>query len=150
MTTRYGIAEWYGHQLSELPLSARRALAKKALRTDRETPPCPFQKEKPPCRKRGGVCSLRRYQQGDKGRLGTPQGDPVVVCPARFEEANILVSWLAEIVGFSSSDTRLAREVPFMQGTSTGKPAGKIDMVVARALNGRKRFARLLDLTTAA
>ena len=49
----------------------------------------------------------------------------------------MLVSWLAEIVGFSSSDTRLACEVPFIQGgTSTEKPAGQIDMVVARAVNG--------------
>ncbi len=136
MTVRYGIAEWYGHELSELPPTARRALAKKALRIDREVPQCPFQKDRPSCRKRGGVCSLRRYREGDGGRIGPPEGDPVVVCPARFEEGNMLVNWLAEIVGFSTNDTRLAREVPFMQGTSTGKPAGKIDMVVAREVNG--------------
>ena len=132
MTTRYGIAEWYGHDLSELSPTSRRGLAKKALGTDELIPPCPFQQNRPPCRKRGGVCSIRRYQEGNMGRLGPPEGDPVVVCPARFEEGDTLVSWLAEIVGFSPSDTRLAREVPFMQGTSTGRPAGKIDLVVAR------------------
>lgn len=140
MTTRYGIEEWYGHHLPELSLTSRRRLARKALRTDEATPPCPFQQNKPPCRKRGGVCSIRRYQEGTRGRLGPPEGGPVVVCPARFEEDNMLVSWLAEIVGFSSTDTRLAREAPFMQGTSTGRPAGKIDMVVARAVDGNLQW----------
>ncbi len=60
----------------------------------------------------------------------------MVVCPARFEEGHMLVGWLAEIVGFSAAKTKLAREVPFMEGTTTGKPAGKIDMVVARTSNG--------------
>ncbi len=136
MSTRYGIAEWYGRLFSELSPETRHTLARKALREDPEAPPCPFQKNKPPCRKRGGVCSLRRYQRGESDRIGLPKGDPVVVCPARFEEGQLLVEWLAEIVGFSSSEARLAREVPFMQGTSTGKPAGKIDLVVAKASNG--------------
>ena len=48
----------------------------------------------------------------------------------------MLVRWLAEIVGFSEGETKIAREVPFMQGTATGKLAGKIDMVVAKTSNG--------------
>lgn len=140
MTLRYGIAEWYGHRLSELSPHAGRSLAEKALREDRDIPPCPFQVNQPPCRKRGGVCSLIRYQENKRGRIGLSEGSPVVVCPARFEEANLLVRWLAEIVGFSSSDTRLAREVPFMEGTSTSKPAGKIDMVVAKSTTGNLKW----------
>lgn len=136
MTTRYGIAEWYGQPLLVLSAKDRRALAKRALREEMGAPLCPFQENRPPCRKRGGVCSLRRYERGEGGRINRALGDPVVVCPARFEEAHMLVGWLAEIVGFSEDETKLAREVPFMEGTSTGKPAGKIDMVVARNSNG--------------
>lgn len=136
MTTRYGIAEWYGHPLSELSHASVCALAKKALREDEQVPSCPFQANRPPCRKRGGVCSIVRYRKSHGGRIGTSEGSPVIVCPARFEEANILVKWLADIIGFSPTQTRIAREVPFMEGTSTGKPAGKIDMVVAKSSNG--------------
>ena len=48
----------------------------------------------------------------------------------------MLVRWLAEIVGFSPDEAMVAREVPFMRGIRTEKPAGKIDLVVARDLNG--------------
>ncbi len=140
MTLRYGIAEWYGQPFLDLPPAARRRLAKKALREDREIPPCPFQKDRPPCRKRGGICSLHRYERDDDGRLGLPQGDPAIVCPARFEEKQLLVSWLAEIVGFLPDEAMVAREVPFMQGTGTDKPAGKIDLVVAKTSNGGLRW----------
>ena len=43
----------------------------------------------------------------------------------------MLVSWLGDIVGLDPADTYFAREVPFMRGTRTQKPAGKIDLVVA-------------------
>lgn len=112
----------------------------KALQEDRETPPCPFQRGEPPCRKRGGVCSLHRYEKGEDGRLGPSQGEPVVVCPVRFEEKQLLVNWLAEIIGFTSEEAMLAREVPFMHGTSTNKPAGKIDLVVARTSGDNLRW----------
>ena len=39
-------------------------------------------------------------------------------------------------MGFSRDDAMLAREVAFMHGTGTDKPAGKIDLVVARAIGG--------------
>ncbi len=136
MTTRYGIAEWYGRPLLELSTEDRKALAKRALKEESETPPCPFQNDRPPCRKRGGVCSLRRYERGERDRICRSVADPVVVCPARFEEGQLLVRWLTEIVGFSEGETKIAREVPFMQGTATGRPAGKIDMVVAKTSDG--------------
>ena len=140
MTARYGIAEWYGRPLLGLSVNERRRSAESALRRGRGTLPCPFQKSRPPCRKPGGVCSLHRYEQGDNGRLGPPEGDPAIVCPARFEESELLVRWLAEIVGFRPEEAKVAREVPFMQGTSTGKPAGKIDLVVAKASDGEVRW----------
>ena len=140
MISRYGIAEWYGQPFLDLPPDMRRRLAKKALRENRNIPPCPFQKDRPPCRKRGGICSLHRYERDEDGRLGLPKGDPAIVCPDRFEENQLLVSWLAEIVGFSRDEAMMAREVPFMQGTGTNKPAGKIDLVVAKTSNGDLRW----------
>ncbi len=135
MTVRYGIAEWYGQAFLGLSPAERRRLAKIALQDGAEAPPCPFQRGRPPCRKRGGVCSLQRYEKGEGGRIGLPDGDPVIVCPVRFEE-ELLVNWLAEIVGFVPGRAMLAREVPFMRGTGTDKPAGKIDLVVAETSGG--------------
>ncbi len=135
MSSRYGIAEWYGLPFPYLPPAARHHLAKKALREDPNAPACPFQNGRPPCRKRGGICSLVRYERDSDGRLGLPKGNPVIVCPSRFEEEQLLVTWLAEIVGFGPDEAMIAREVAFMEGTSTERPAGKIDLVVARASN---------------
>ena len=136
MTARYGIAEWYGRPFLNLSPDARRRMAKIALQEERDIPPCPFQKNQPPCRKRGGVCSLRRYEKGEDERLGSPKGVPAIVCPARFEEQQLLVSWLADIVGFLPDEAMMAREVPFMKSTDTDKPAGKIDLVVAKTDRG--------------
>jgi len=51
-----------------------------------------------------------------------------------------LIVWLAEIVGFERDEAMVAREVAFMHGTGTDKPAGKIDLVVARATEGDLRW----------
>ena len=136
MTTRFGVGEWYGNPFVGMCSDVRFSLAKKALGEDKEKPPCPFQRNRPPCHKAGGVCSMRFYESDSNNRLGKPQGSPVAMCPSRFEEDGLLVNWLAEIVGFSTGETRLAREVPFMQSTNTGKAAGKIDMVVAKTVDG--------------
>lgn len=140
MTTRYGIAEWYGLPFGDLPPVARNHLAKRALQEDADVPACPFQMNKPPCRKKGGICSIRQYRQDNDGRIGSPVGDPVIVCPERFEQEQLLVNWLAEIVGFPSTEGKVAREVPFMRGTSTNRPAGKIDLVVASLLNSEIKW----------
>lgn len=132
MSDRYGIAEWYGQPFLNLSPADRCRMARVALQEERTIPPCPFQKNHPPCRKRGGVCSIRRYEKGEDERIGSPKGVPAIVCPARFEEKQLLVSWLAEIVGFLPDEAMMAREVPFMKSTDTGKPAGKIDLVVAK------------------
>ena len=63
-----------------------------------------------------------------RGGLGIPEGEPVIVCPKRFEEDQLLIRWLAEIVGFAPSEAMVAREVPFMRSTSTRKAAGMIDL----------------------
>ena len=58
----------------------------------------------------------------------------------RFDQDWIVASWLAEIVGFDERNTMVAREVSFMEGTVTGKPAGKIDLVIASDDAGKLRW----------
>ena len=99
--------------------------------------PCPFRPGKPTCSKPGGVCSLQPYDEGADGRIGDVSGVPVITCPARFEQDHLPIRWLADIVGFPPDDAMLAREVPFMQSVTTNKPAGKIDLVVARTEGNR-------------
>ncbi len=130
--TRYGITEWYGQRFTNLNTTQRTALAKHALgQTSADTPACPFQPNRPPCSKKGGVCSIQRYTEGEDHRLGVPVAEPVITCPRRFEEQNLVHKWLAEVAGFPLEETQVANEVPFMQSTETNKPAGKIDIIVA-------------------
>lgn len=133
---RYGIAEWYGEPFRHMPPERRRELARIALDPDRrKAPDCPFQPVKRTCSKKGGVCSIRPYRRylGNHlhDRIGEAAGNPVITCPRRFEQANLVPRWLARIVGFNESDSFLAREVPFMRSPSTNKPAGRMDLVVA-------------------
>ena len=136
---RFGICEWYGKPLASLAPADWRQLANIALASVQGRPPpqgsspeCPYQANLPPCSKKGGVCSLQRYQRAAGNLLGPPEDSPVVVCPRRFEQDRLAARWPAEIVGFNPDETMLAREVAFMQGIGTKKPAGKIDLVVAR------------------
>ncbi len=122
--TSYGIAEWYGHDLLNLTPGERQGHADAAV--NRRERPCPYRPGA--CNKTGGVCSMRQYDE-ERGRITSVTGRTVIMCPSRFEQDRLLLGWLNEIVGFGQ-DAMLAREVPFMVGNS-GKPAGKIDLVVA-------------------
>jgi hypothetical protein len=58
--------------------------------------PCPFQKDTN-CNKKGGVCSLRLYQQVDDGVVsGT--GPLVTTCPLRFLEDDTIFRWVGETI----------------------------------------------------
>lgn len=133
--TRFGICEWYGESFATMSSARRRDLAAIALR-EGNPPDCPFQKRKVPCSKRGGVCTLRRYNRTVGGEVVPSDESPVIVCPNRFDEEDLVIHWLAEIVGLDWRLTRIAREVPFMQSTSTGKTAGRIDLVLANDVEG--------------
>ena len=140
--SRYGIGEWYGNPMVDLTASNRQRLARAAL-GDEAPPSCPFQEGAPPCRKAGGVCSLQQYEAGQGGRIESPENPPVIVCPARFEQNGLIIRWLAEIVGLPPEETMIAREIPFMQSTSTERPAGKIDLVIGRVGSGELHWYAL-------
>lgn len=111
-------------------------MASSALGQERPLP-CPFKPGQPACSKAGGVCSIQLYDESPNGRIGDSLGVPVITCPTRFEQEHLLVRWLAEIVGFSPDEAKIAREIPFMQSVTTDKPAGKIDLIVARTEGDR-------------
>lgn len=131
MSTCYGIAEWYGEPFVNMSSARRQELAEAALGMQASTPACPFQPNNPQCNKKGGVCSIQRYQKGEKEQSGEPAGTPVILCPHRFGQNNLVVRWLAEIVGFDETKAQIAKEVPFMQSVLNDKPAGRIDLVLA-------------------
>ena len=138
---RYGIAEWYGNNFVTLEPSRRMDLARQALdhRNKRgPEPPCPFQ-DGYPCKKPGGVCGIRLYEE-DHGRIGASVEGMAVTCPKRFEQDDLVLRWLADVVGFDRQKARVAREVPFMTNTRTGKLAGKIDYVLAEHRHGRMQW----------
>lgn len=89
LATRYGIAEWYGHDITTLSPQTRLALGLLTQRPPEritDNPPCPFLGELIPgatCNKAGGVCSIRRYRHDQAGAV---VADDVVVtlCPLRF------------------------------------------------------------------
>ena len=109
-----------------------------ASASGRERPlPCPFKQGQPDCSKPGGVCSIQLYDEGENGRISSALESPVITCPSRFEQNLLPVRWLSEVVGFSSGQAMIAREIPFMQSATTDKAAGKIDLVVARTENQR-------------
>lgn len=105
-----------------------------------EIPLCPFHPNRSPCSKRGGVCSIQRYEEGPGNTLGEASGLPVITCPRRFEQHKVPARWLGDIAGFDSQEAQVATEVGFMRGTETGKPAGKIDMVVAEGTGDALRW----------
>ena len=107
---------------------------------DAVPPTCPFQQGGIPCRKKGGVCSIQHYRRRPaphEDRIGERSGTPVITCPHRFDQGNLVPKWLAQVVGFVEAEAFLAREVPFMHSPSTGRPAGRIDLVLA---NSNKSF----------
>ena len=136
MKVRYGIAEWYGEPFAHMPPDRRQELARVALDPDAVPPTCPFQQGDSPCRKRGGVCSIQHYRKRSgphDDRIGERTGTPVITCPRRFDQGNLVPKWLAQVVGFDEAKSFLAREVPFMHSPSTGRPAGRIDLVLANS-----------------
>ncbi len=94
---RYSIGEWYGTGFEALTPNERFHRAQVEIELDALTgTPCPFQKDTN-CNKKGGVCSLRLYQQVDDGVVsGT--GPLVTTCPLRFLEDDTIFRWVGETI----------------------------------------------------
>lgn len=95
--SRYSIGEWYGCGFEQLSTKRRRDQAK--LEIDAKTITglgCPFQRNRI-CNKKGGVCSLRKYEQIGDQRI-TLTGPLITTCPNRFLEDDTVFRWVGETI----------------------------------------------------
>lgn len=94
--TRYSIGEWYGKGFETLMPAERLRMARVECEAKAIIgAPCPFQTGAE-CNKKGGVCSLRQYQQiGDSPVIGV--GPIITTCPQRFLESDAIFQWVGEI-----------------------------------------------------
>lgn len=116
--SRHSIGEWYGMAFEDIAPAAR--LSKAQLEYDTEAirgEKCPFQNGAN-CNKKGGVCSLRRYEQVDDGPVvGT--GHIVTTCPNRFLEENIIYKWVASTL-LHTDDPVILSEIGFLDRLPSG------------------------------
>jgi len=155
-TSRYGIAEWYGNDITSISPPLRKDLGKLAS-TQVQTgdlsggPICPFLSSLKPnsrCNKLGGVCSLRRFHKGEnKEGIPVPGDNIVTICPSRFLQGiggrKSLFLWISEVM-LESNQAIVIKETPFLRSAlikkslkegsgndSVGPKAGRIDWIVS-------------------
>jgi len=97
--SRYSIGQWYGRAFESFSAKQRHDQAKlHAGLTTISGLDCPFQRNRV-CNKKGGVCSLRKYEQIGDQRV-TLTGPLVTTCPNRFLENDTIFTWVGqEILG---------------------------------------------------
>jgi hypothetical protein len=119
--TRYSIGEWYGRGFEMLSPADRFRLAKTEIELDALTgTPCPFQADTK-CNKKGGVCSLRLYQQTDEGPVAGA-GPIITTCPLRFLEADAIFHWVGDKL-LETPDPIILNEVGFLDRLRPEKPS---------------------------
>lgn len=153
---RYGIAEWFGNDITTMTPSERQHYGQLAATQDAtgdisNAPICPFLDTLVPgakCNKASGVCSIRRYVPGPDGSGEPAPSDKVVtVCPSRFlqplDNGKTLFVWIAEKM-LDNDNPTVVKETPFLRkvydlgadGTAPlddegeGKKAGRIDWII--------------------
>lgn len=110
--SRYSIGEWYGVSFETLSPADRFRLAKTEWDMDGLTgTPCPFLPEAK-CNKKGGVCSLRSYQQTGDGPVAGI-GPVITTCPLRFLEADAIFHWVGETL-LQTTEPIVLSEVGFL------------------------------------
>lgn len=159
ISSRYGIAEWYGKDITTLTPDERSAFGRLALKQEiggevSTAPLCPFLSTLVPsarCNKSGGVCSIRKFSTLDGVRGATVPGDLVVtVCPSRFlqplSDGLTMFTWISEKM-LDIQNPTVIKETPFLRKISDtvrdaateqdiaeeveeGKKAGRIDWIV--------------------
>ncbi len=110
---RYSIGEWYGTGLEKLSTRQWLEYAKREIEVDSVTgTPCPFQTANAICNKKGGVCSLRLYEQtGDGPVAGT--GPIITTCPQRFSEGDEIYRWIGDTI-LQTSEPIVLGEIGFL------------------------------------
>lgn len=155
---RYGIAEWFGHDITSMTPETRQTFGQLAAAQDQngdlsDAPVCPFLStlvSAARCNKGSGVCSIRRYSGGTDGSGIPVPGDKIVtVCPSRFlqtlADEKSLFAWIAEKM-LDIANPTVVKETPFLRKVSDtmrrpeiaadpeteeeGKKAGRIDWIL--------------------
>jgi hypothetical protein len=135
---RYSIGEWYGTGFEKLSPGNWRKQAAEEIRIDSLSgKKCPFLPNSA-CNKKGGVCSLRYYQQIDSGPV-QGIGPIITTCPNRFLEMSTIYQWVGKTllgtkepvvlseIGFLD---RLQNEATSEEEEGGGDFIGRIDNVL--------------------
>lgn len=151
---RYGIAEWFGNDITTMTPDERQHFGQLAADQDQtgdisNAPLCPFLSTLVPgarCNKASGVCSIRRFSPGPDGSGVPVPGDKIVtVCPSRFlqplDGGQSLFVWISEKM-LEVDNPTVVKETPFLRKVSDsatddngedegeGKKAGRIDWIL--------------------
>jgi hypothetical protein len=126
---RYGIGEWFGGVLSEMP---RNRILKFAESSQLSKPdrPCPARSHggvSVHCNKRGGVCTVRLYKKHN-GYSIPADGRLVTLCPQRFWEDNLVFKEIGRSL-LGQEESVLVKEVGFLLG-ERNDDVGRIDSVL--------------------
>jgi len=156
---RYGIAEWFGNDITAMTPAQRQHFGRLAVKQDQSgdissAPVCPFLATLIPgakCNKASGVCSIRRFSQDENGTgIPIPDDRVVTICPSRFLQplgnGKSIFLWIAETT-LGTSQPTVIKETPFLRKVSvtpteendedsTGKKAGRIDWIVVNPATG--------------
>lgn len=117
LRSRYSIGEWYGEGLESISPAKRLSLARAECATDALAGlSCPFQSNAT-CNKKGGVCSLRKYEQMGDGPV-TGEGSIITTCPNRFLEADTIYKWVAQTL-LQTEEPVVLSEVGFLDRLRT-------------------------------
>lgn len=112
LRSRYSIGEWYGSGFETLTPAARLQKAKiECERNEIIGAACPSQQDAK-CNKKGGVCSLRQYEQLGDGPV-TGVGPIITTCLQRFLEANTIFQWVGETL-LQTKEPVILSEVGFL------------------------------------
>lgn len=119
---RYGIAEWYGKNIAIMTPAERRFAALVAQGNSTDVPICPFMSTLTPgakCNKKGGVCTIRKYDDGETGFINHVAGGTVATtCPARFlgvtANNESVLSWVSKKM-LDSERSTIVKETPFLR-----------------------------------
>jgi hypothetical protein len=147
MSSRYGTGELYGFDFCALSAARIRELSSAPFKSQ----PCPFKavapgKPAPRCNKKGGVCSLRVLQEEAGGQV-EGKGEPVITCPSRFLDENLVAQWVGETL-LGTSKPAVISELPFLMGEIQSEEGeedavGKIDEVLVNPDGGALRWCAL-------
>lgn len=118
---RFSIGEWYGVPFEAYSPRRRLEQAKLEIELDAISGgACPFRPEGV-CNKKGGVCSLRLYEQVGNGPvLGA--GPLITTCPNRFLEQRAIFRWVGETL-LQTSEPIVLGEIGFL--SSCGMPSSQ-------------------------